>query len=346
MGVLKSWPGTFKQSSPATILIFFKLYTGPGGQTAGILSLWPMLPAACFYLKRTTSGLEVGTNANCEFDEWAPSSCYLRYLRSYCVGECGVPDNTWVNVTITSTVSYRQGDDFIQIENDESPLGSLNIGIVTAKWGPPWNPSSVKGGDAYDSTSYIRKYRASPPPTCYTAPGSFKFFEYYGPRLPNEVTALSAGRLTGGGNNFEGAIAEVSIWSTNLSGATQTLLRRTPGYALLAPEHTEGVDGLVVYWPLIDDGATDFKRAEQTNDLTATPSSTTAFSDCYDFAKDGYEPWPFEPGKGRIIYKKPITGLVPGTPNRVVGHIRTDVVPAPVGRTVYKTARRSIIGTD
>jgi len=346
MGVLKSWPGMFKQSDPETMLIFFKLYTGPGGQTAGILSLWPMLPAACFYLKRTTGGLEVGTNANCEFEEWTPSSCYLRYLRSYCVGSCGVPDNTWVNVIIMNTVSYRQGTGFIQIENDESPLGSLNSGMVTVKWGPPKNLSSVQGGDFYDSTGYIRKYRAYPPPTCYTAPGSFKFFEYYGPRGPNAVTALSAGRLTGGGNNFEGAIAEVSIWSVSVTGDTQIGLRRTPGYALLAPEHTERIiDELVAYWPLIDDGATDFQRAEQDNDLTATPSGTAAFSDCYDFAADGYEPWPIEPGERKVKLITPprtFSVVTPRKETKLITPLRSATVVTPQRRATITTPARTV----
>lgn len=344
MGVLKPWSGAFKSSYWMGIRVFLKLYTGPGGQSNPlILWLWPAYPNSVFYLLRTNTGIEFGVNANSEFTHWSPDACYLRDLYSYIIDSCEVPNNTWVNVEIGSHVTYRKGAE-IQINNEESPFGGMIHGTVLVEWGHPDNLYTSSKSDVSKSNSYIREWRASPPPTCYTAPGSFKYFEYYGPRLPNSVTGLAAGR-SAVGNEFEGAIMEVSIWNAVISEETRDRLRRIPGYALQAPEHTE--DGkLRVYWPLITDGATDFQGAEQDNDLTATPSGTAAISDCYNYAQDGYEPWPFEPGKGRAVITQPITGIVPGTRRRVVKHVRTDVVPAPVGRTVYKTARRSVSGTD
>lgn len=313
LGVLEDWGLT-------AYWLVSKIYTGPSGQSAGLFGLWPSFPSSIFYINRTATGIEFCGNANTEFEHWEPSDCRLRDLYSYGIGNLTLPENTWI--TLILSVVKCPTEAYIQIGNSSSGLGNKLLVRVRAEWHVdrvPFSSTTLQGEpDENNSESYIREWRASPPPTCYFT--EFKWYKFYNVKRPTGVTGLSIGVTTAGtGGYFEGAIMETSLWvgsyMYNFTSEDRAGFRQTPGYALNPTAENDWRPSLHVYWPLISDGDTDYQAGAQTGDLTAYTSGTSTIGDCYnweDILEGAYEPEPAPPRErksGRIITPAREAGL-------------------------------------
>lgn len=313
LGTLKSWGDT-------AYWLVTKIYTGPAGQSAGIFGLWPSLPSSVFYVNRTSNGLEFGTNAWAAFSEITKQlPCILFSVTSYNIGAMIVPADTWITLVIGAI--FNPVSDPVQIENP-TPLGGYHQSDADAWWMDGYQESGVNGAVTQTCENLVRKASGIPP--CIYTQNQLNNMRIISVRKPPGTTDFTIGQTSAGGTKFEGALLEISLWSGTHSNAFVpddfVGFRRTPGYALNPTADNDGRPELQVYWPLIDDGATDYQGAEQTSDLTAIANGTGSIGDCYDWDAErggAYDPMPLPERKkkgGQIVTPHRTTKII--TPDR------------------------------